>query len=226
VKSTILLMCLLGAGWFCKAQEPTEVNVRITPAGAGIHSIVFTLNGLDLYINAAGEVFVANSHGKKRKGWQEHTRDRSADIYYDNFDGDEKMGKLKSINGITIDYYDKFSNKEKIGKIRSIGNTNIDYYDNFDNAQKTGKVKSIGNVAINYYDSFDRDEKKGKMKSFGNYTIDYYDTFAGDLKKGRLRLVGPVTIDYYDQFSSDSKKGRIKSILGNTQALFVTVIRW
>jgi hypothetical protein len=225
VKSTSLFFFfLLFAGRFCKAQELTEINVRITTEAFTINSIVFTLNDLDLYISSTGDIFPVNAHGKRRKGWQAYACDESDDEYYDYFESDEKAGKIKSINGITIDYYDKFSNKEKVGKIKSIGNTNIEYYDNFDNDQKTGKIKSIGNISIDYYDSFERNEKKGKMKSFGNYNIDYYDSFSSDEKKGKLSTFGPVKIDYYDQFSNNNKMGRIRSIRGNAQALYVTVI--
>jgi hypothetical protein len=218
---------LLFTSQLCKAQELTEINVRITTEASTINAIVFTLNGLDVYISSTGDIFPVNAHGKRKKAWQAYTCDEAGDEYYDYFESDEKAGRVKSINGIPIDYYDKFSNKEKVGKIRSIGNTTIDYYDNFDNDQKTGKIKSIGNITIDYFDSFERNEKKGKMKSFGDYNIDYYDSFASDEKRGRLSTFGPVKIDYYDQFSNDNKVGRIKSIRGNTQALYVTVIgKW
>jgi hypothetical protein len=227
VKSTsTFIFFLLFAGQFCKAQELTEINCRISSNAFAINAIVFTLNGLDVYINSRGDIFPVNPCVRKRNGWQAvaHENDEK---YYDNFESDEKVGKIKSINGITIDYYDKFSNKMKIGKVKSIGNTNIDYYDNFDNGQKTGKIKSIGNIVIDYYDSFERNEKKGKIKSFGNYTIDYYDTFSGNMKEGKLSTIGPIKIDYYDQFSSSDKIGKIKSIKGNTQAFYVTVVdKW
>ena len=223
MKSTsTFVFFLLFAGPFCKAQELTEINCRISSEAFTINAIVFTLNGLDVYIHSTGDIFPANTCAGKMNGWQAPAQDVYE--YYDNFGGNEKVGKIKSINGIAIDYYDKFSNKVKIGKVKSIGNTIIDYYDNFANEQKSGKIKSIGNIIIDYYDSFERNEKKGKMKSFGNYTIDYYDTFAGDLKKGKLSTIGRVKIDYYDQFSSSDKIGKIKSIKGNTKDLYVTVV--
>lgn len=223
VKSTsFFIFLLLLAVQFCKAQELTEINCRISPEAFTIKSIVFTLNGLDVYINSTGDIFPANTCVRKMNGWQAPAHDDYE--YYDNFGGNEKVGKIKSINGITIDYYDKFSNKVKIGKVKSIGNTTIDYYDNFDNQQKTGKIKSIGNIIIDYYDSFERNEKKGKMKSFGNYNIDYYDTFSGNAKKGKLSTIGQIKIDYYDQFDINDKMGTIKSLHGNTQAFYVTVV--
>ncbi|MBO9202806.1 MULTISPECIES: hypothetical protein [Niastella] len=220
MKPTSLFVFLFLAGQICRAQELTEINVRITTEAFSINSIVFTLNGLDLYISSTGDIFPLNTHDKRTDGQEAYTCDK----YYDYFEADEKAGKIRSINGVAIDYYDKFSNKEKVGKIKSIGNTNIDYYDNFDNDQKTGKIKSIGNINIDYYDSYEREEKKGKMKSFGNYNIDYYDTFSWEEKKGKLSTIGPVKIDYYDRFSNNNKKGRIKSICGNTQAFYVTVV--
>jgi hypothetical protein len=226
VKPTSLFVFLLSlAGQFCKAQELSEINVRIKKEAFTIHSIVFTLNGLDLFISSTGNIFPVNTHGIRKNGWKSYACDSSEYEYYDGFDSDDKTGKIKSINGITIDYYDKFSNKTKIGKIKSIGNTNIDYYDNFDNDQKKGKIKSIGKISIDYYDSFDRDEKKGKIKSFGNYNINYYDSFDGDEKMGKLSKIGPVKIDYYDRFSIYNKVGTIKSISGNSQDLYVTVVR-
>lgn len=228
MKSTSLFVSLfLIAGQFCKAQELTAVNFRITKETYTIHSIVFTYNGLDLYLSPGGDISTGNAYGRRKKGRQSYNHDSLDNEYYDKFEGDEKAGKIKSINGITIDYFDRYSNNTKVGKIRSIGNVNIDYFDNFDNEQKTGKIKSIGNIAIDYYDTFDRDEKKGKMKSFGNYNINYYDLFDGDEKKGKLSTIGAVKIEYYDRFSPDSKTGNIKSINGNTQDLYVTVIgKW
>lgn len=65
------------------------------------------------------------------------------------------------------------------------------------------------------------------MKSFGNYKIDYYDLFDGDEKKGKLSTIGAVKIEYYDRFNADSIIGSIKSIHGNTQDLYVTVVgKW
>ena len=228
VKSTSLFVfLLLIAGQLCKAQELTEVNFRITKETYTIHSIIFTYNGLDLYLSSSGDISPLYAHGRRKEGRQSYNHDSLDNEYYGKFESDEKAGKIKSINGITIDYFDKFSNNTKVGKIKSIGNINIDYFDNFDNAWKTGKIKSIGNIAIDYYDTFDRDEKKGKMKSFGNYNIGYYDLFDGDEKKGKLSTVGAVKIEYYDRFNSNSKIGSIKSINGNTQDLFVTVIeKW
>src|SRR6476659_6408503 len=154
--ASLFVSFLLVAGQFCKAQELTDINVRITTEPFTIHSIVFNLDGIDFYISCTGDIFPVNAYGRRKRGWQAYARDSSDDEYYDYFESDEKAGKIKSINGITIDYYDRFSNREKVGRIKSIGNTAIDYYDNFDNDQKTGKIKSIGNVSIDYYDSFDR----------------------------------------------------------------------
>lgn len=139
----------------------------------------------------------------------------------------EKEGSINldrlSING-AISYYDNFDGKDKNGKIKSLGNLRFNYYDVFDGADKAGKLKAINDVSVNYYDRFDGTEKNGKIKSIGNIAINYYDVFDGSYKQGKVKSVGPVVITYFDNFDSASRAGQIKAVTGNTENISVKTV--
>jgi len=196
VKSTSLFVfLLLIAGRFCKAQELTAVNVRITKEAYTIHSIVFTYNGLELYLGSSGDIFPVNTEGNGI------TID-----YFDKFSNNTKVGKIKSIGNINIDYFDNFDNDQKTGKIKSIGNIAIDYYDSFDRDEKKGKMKSFGNYNIGYYDLFDGDEKKGKLSTIGAVKIEYYDRFSADSIIGSIKSIHGNTQELYVTVTGKWKK--------------------
>ena len=129
----------------------------------------------------------------------------------------DRMG----ING-NITYYDNFDGSDKTGKIKSIGNIKFNYYDNFDGPKRSGKLKSINAVTLNYYDQFDGEQKSGKLKSIGDININYNDVFDGSYRTGKVKSVGPVVISYFDNFDSASRAGKIKSINGNTERITVS----
>lgn len=120
-----------------------------------------------------------------------------------------------------IEYYDRWDNQTKVGKLKRLGDLTFDYYDNFDRDELRGKLKSVNSTKILYHDVFDRDELRGKVKAIGTTKFTYYDAFDNQELVGKFKSAGALRIEYFDNFDGE-KSGRIKSIKGNSKDAFVS----
>ena len=203
IKRTLLFFILLVSGFISRAQNLPVVNLVVSNHRASIRSLDLPLkNAADLSIDLKGNLII-------------NAPDQVNITYYDQFDGEAKQGKMKTINGTLINYYDKFDGFDNIGKLKSVGTIQIGYYDRFDNKIQLGKLKTIGNTNITYYDQFDGLDNAGKIKSIGKINVVYYDRFDADLN-GKIKSVGNTQLMYYDRFSDAAYVGKVKSVNGDT----------
>jgi len=206
LKRTILSLAFIFSGFLAFSQNTIyNVNAVASNSDVYIESVELVVNGVRFQIDLDGQLNI-------------DTRRRNV-IYYDQFDGAYKEGKLKSVNGVMLDYYDQFSSSDYTGKLKSIGANTITYYDSFSIFVKKGLVKTIGNIKVEYYDRFAGEEKDGKVKSIGTLNITYYDRFDGDERKGKLKSAGNTQVTYFDRFEPRYAPGTIKSITGKTPRL-------
>lgn len=117
---------------------------------------------------------------------------------------------------LNFDYYDQFDAEEKRGKIKTIGRVNIDYYDRFDRI-KSGKVSRINRVQLDYYDQFNP-EFKGWLKAVNGELFTYYDRFSSPELRGKIKSIGAMKITYFDRFDGPYRSGRVKSVANARQS--------
>lgn len=209
-KNLFMLGLMLCIGLAGKAQDIISANFKISDHAKGLNQVELTFSKFRLGIGHKGNVIFLEPLGSDQSGdWGDYDAGSSNNTqrygnlnvtYYDNFDKN-KAGKLKSINGFTLDYNSDFDIHDIPGGIKSIGNIKISYNNSFDIHDKPGTIKSIGDIKINYNNSFDIHDKPGTVKS-----------------------VGPVRIQYFGDFDDSTQRGRVKSIKGNTRAIHVTRI--
>ena len=206
LKRTILLFAFIFSGFLGFSQNiQYYVNAVASNSDVYIESVELVVNGTRFQIDLDGQLNFNNR--------------RSNVTYYGQFDSEYKQGKVKSVNGVTLDYYDQFSSTDYSGKLRSIGGNTISYYDSFTIFVKKGLVKTIGNINIEYYDRFSGEDKDGKVKSVGSVNVAYFDRFDGDERKGKMRSAGNTQITYFDRFDRNHAPGIIRSITGTTPRL-------
>ncbi|WP_183575518.1 hypothetical protein HDF18_16515 [Mucilaginibacter sp. X5P1] len=188
-KLFILLAVIVSAAYACGAQGRYKINLNASNTKATISSVDIVVNNTNICVSMHGKIIIAPNNNVNGQGDIVAT-------YYDQFDGPNNIGKLKSIGDIAVTYYDQ--------------------YDGFDNI---GKLKSIGKIVFTYYDRFDGTDNPGKLKAIGNTKITYYDKYDGFDNIGKLKTVGNTTITYYDRFDTSEAPGTIKQISGNTPNL-------
>jgi len=208
MKNTTLKMMLL---WLCltstaSAQQIHSAYFLIEDFKSPISRFELSIQEFVITIDGKGNIISATS--LRRDGKQ--TSDVDFDIY----------GRPSHYQDLEIEEYDNFD-KNKAGKIKSINGISIDYYSNFDIHDIPGKIKSIGNIIIKYNNSFDIHDQSGTLKSIGDISIKYNTNFDINEIKGTLKSIGPVKIGWYTGIQSERSKGRIKFIRGNTQTVYV-----
>lgn len=198
-------------GFQAKAQKITKANFKVSAESGLIRSAQITINSV---------VFRIASDGSLSFRFRGYLNSQTTEASFQN---NEEIGS-KDESWYQVDYYDKFDREEKMGKVKTVNGIKIDYYDIFDRDEKLGKVKSIGNLKIDYYDIFDRSEKLGKIKLIGDIRIDYYEVFDGQEKQGKVKTIGNIKFDYFDSFD-DRRAGRLRSITGNNPSIHISVDR-
>ena len=154
LKRTLLLTLLISISFICRAQTIAHINLLVSNNKAFIKSIDLTYNNAAYCIDLAGHII------------QNPGSDNNLNVsYYDTFDGQDNIGKLKAIGNIPISYYTQYDGQDNIGKLKSIGNITISYYTQYDGFDNIGKLKSIGSTTITYYDRFDISQPLGTIKS-------------------------------------------------------------
>jgi hypothetical protein len=186
-KLFILLAVIFTTAYACSAQDNYKINLTASNTKATVSSVDIMANSTNICVSMGGKIIV---------------------------DPNNTNGGAN--NNITATYYDQFDGPDNIGKLKSIGGIAVTYYDQYDGPDNKGKLKSIGKIVFTYYDRFDGPDNHGKLKSIGNTKITYYDQYDGFDNIGKLKAVGNVTITYYDRFDTSEALGTVKQINGNS----------
>jgi len=185
-KLFILLALIFSVTYISNAQGRYKINIYASNNKATVSSVDIVANNTNICVSMRGKIIIDPAIGGTPGSDIAYT-------YYDQFDGPDNIGKLKSIGDIAVTYYDQYDGPDNIGKL-----------------------KSIGKIVFTYYDRFDGTDNHGKLKSIGSNKITYYDVYHGFDNIGKLKAVGNVTIIYYDRFDTSEALGVIKQINGNS----------
>ncbi|MDB5123227.1 MAG: hypothetical protein JWP94_1356 [Mucilaginibacter sp.] len=153
-KRIVLAALLISISFICKSQTLSRINIEVGNTFVKIRSID---------VAYGNNIYCLNLHGRIINS--SDSADNLNIVFYDEFDGQQNIGKLKSTGNVTFTYYTVFDGPNDIGKLKSIGNSPITYYTVYDGFDNIGKLKSIGNTRITYYDRFDISDTTGKIKS-------------------------------------------------------------
>jgi len=181
-KFFILLALIFILTYISSAQGHYKINIYASKNKATVSSVDIVANNTNICVSMRGKIIVGPTIGGTPGGDIAYT-------YYDQFDGPNNIGKLKSIGDITVTYYDKYDGPDNIGKLKSIGKIVFTYYDRFDGPDNPGRLKTIGNTNITYYDKYDGFDNIGKLKAVGNVTITYYDRFDTSEAMGVIKQI-------------------------------------
>ena len=198
-KLFILLAIIFSAAYTCSAQGNYRINLIASNTKATVSSVDIVANNTSICVSMRGKI-IADPNNTNAAN--------IAVTYYDQFDGPDNTGKLKSIGDITVTYYDRYDGFDNIGKLKSIGKLVFTYYDRFDGPDNHGKLKSIGNTKITYYDQYDGFDNIGKLKAVGNTTITYYDRFDTSQPLGTIKQINgnspSVNVRRMQEFNADN----------------------
>ena len=181
-KFFILLALIFSITYISNAQGSYKINIYASNNKATVSSVDIVANNTNICVSMRGKIIIdPNISGTPTNN--------TAFTYYDQFDGPNNIGKLKSIGDISVTYYDQYDGPDNIGKLKSIGKIVFTYYDRFDGPDNPGKLKAIGNTKITYYDKYDGFDNIGKLKAVGNVTITYYDRFDTSQALGVIKQI-------------------------------------
>lgn len=188
-KFYFLLFVLLASAVFCEAQSPVSVNLYVSERYVAVSAV--QIEGVLVFLDAQGNIYPdQRSHNN---------------LDYNSSADWDAPRKLNKINGLNVKYYDRFDRDEPLGKVKYIGTVKFTYYDVFDRDELLGKLKSVGGIPVKYYDVFDRDELIGKLKSVGDAKITYYDRFGSDENIGKFKAITGETPNVNVIFDEDYK---------------------
>lgn len=207
---TLIITCfLLGLVLLGKAQNMLRANFVIADYKTGIQHTVLTFPKFIMGIDAEGKITFLKARGLNNNSYD-----------WGDFE-DHSASETEIIGNLKITYYDR-SDWDKEGKIKSVEGITMNYYDRFDIHDGKGKLKSIGNAKVSYNNVFDIHDKAGTLKAIGNINIQYNNVFDMNEIKGTVKSIGQVKITHYNQLDSKSLQGKIRSIKGNSRELAVT----
>ncbi len=98
-KLLILLAVIVSATYACGAQGRYKINLNASNTKATISSIDIVVNNTNICVSMHGKIIVGPNNNVNEQGDIVAT-------YYDQFDGPDNKGKLKSIGDIAVTYYD------------------------------------------------------------------------------------------------------------------------